>query len=120
MGKFKIGKIFGTWTSPDGQKFVMAETEVDIYHNKGEKYLSRGRYEKAIKMFKKEIKCIPESGIGYHSLGRALQAAGKKQEARGNYQIALKKVEEENRRYPGSIAKEAVEEIKQDLVSLGG
>ena len=117
MKKFDIGKIFGKWTSPDGQDFVMAEMDVDMYHNKGVGYLNDKKYEEAAEMFRKEIGC-PGGELGHWFLGRALQAMGKKEEAKKNYEIALKKAEEMNRQYPDSVGKESIDNIKKDIASL--
>lgn len=50
MKKFEIGKIFGKWTSPDGQEFVMAEMDVDMYHNKGVEYLNAKKPCRSLKL----------------------------------------------------------------------
>lgn len=118
MWKNKIGKIFGKWKAPDGQEFVAVELEVDKYHNKGVEYLDSGKYEKAIEMFKKEIECDPSSDIGYHFLGKALKAVGRKEEARKNFEIALKKAQQMQEKFPGQVDKEVFEEIKEDIASL--
>ncbi len=119
MGKFNIGKIFGKWTSPKGQDFVMAEMDVDRYHNKGVGYLNAKKYEEAAEMFRKEIGCQSGGELGYWFLGRALQAMGKKEDAKKNYGIALKKAEEMNQQYPDSVDKESIDDIKKDIASLG-
>ena len=119
MKKFDIGKIFGKWTSPEGQDFVMAEMDVDMYHNKGMEFLDAKKYEKAAEQFKKETECQSGGELGYWFLGKALQAMGKKEEAKKNYEIALKNAEEMNRQYPGSVGKESIVNIKKDIASLG-
>lgn len=118
MGKNEIGKIFGTVKGPGGQEYLAVEMDVDRYHNKGVKYLDVKKYERAAEMFEKEIECEPSNDIGYHFLGKTLQAMGRKEEAKKNYQIALKKAEEMDRRYPGDVDKEVFEEIREDLKSL--
>jgi tetratricopeptide (TPR) repeat protein len=118
MKKFEIGKIFGKWTSLEGQEFVMAEMDVDMYHNKGVGYLHAKKYEEAAEMFRKEIGCQSGGELGYWFLGKALQAMGKKEEAKKNYEIALKNAEQMNRQYPDSVGKESIVNIKKDIASL--
>ena len=118
MKKFDIGKIFGKWTSPEGQDFVMAEMDVDMYHNKGIGYLNAKEYEKAAEQFRKETECQSGGELGYWFLGRAMQAMGKKEEAKKNYEIALKNAEKMNQQYPDSVGKESIDNIKKDIASL--
>lgn len=118
MKKFEIGKIFGKCTSPEGQDFVMAEMDVDMYHNKGIDYLDAKQYEKAAELFRKETECQSGGELGYWFLGKALQAVGKKEEAKKNYEIALKNAEQMNRQYPGSVNIKTLDDIKKDIASL--
>ncbi len=119
MEKVRVRKIFGKWKDSGRQEYVAVELDVDMYHNRGVKYLHAGKYQKAIKMFRKEIECEPSSDIGYHFLGRTLQAMGRKEEAKKNYEVALKQAEEMKQKYPGDVDEEVFEEIKKDLKSLG-
>lgn len=115
-----INKILGKHhVNESGQEFLIVEMDVDKYHNKGVKYLDARKYEKAIEMFKKEIECDSEGSLGYHFLGQTLQAMGKTDEARKNYEIALKNAHQMYRRHPDDFDKEIIDEIEKDVTTLG-
>ena len=119
MLKKLIKKIFKAdliKTTPEG---YIVEFDIDKYHNKGIACLNSGNYEKAKKMYEKEIECEGEGGFsGHWFLGKVLEKSGQKEKAKNNYEISLKNALKMLEKYPGSIGKSTIQEIREDLSGI--
>jgi len=102
-------------------KYNVAEQEYDAYEKSfndstdnyffyniyGYFLLEQGNYTKAIKMFQKQVKLVPDNANAYDSLGDGYRAAGRITEAIAEYEAAL-------RINPGfEASKKKLEELKQ-------
>ena len=99
---------------------VACEADIDRYHNKGVDYLEKKKYDKAVEMFKKEIECDSGDFLGYWCLGHVYKEMGEMKEARRHYEIALSNALSKNDKYPGSVDKSILKEIKKDLAGIKG
>ena len=122
MFKKAIRRVLGkttVQTDSGPQEYQIVEMDIDEYHNKGVRYQKAGQYQKAIKMFKKEIACEPTVYSGDHSLGQVFQALGDIERAGKHYNIALEKAETMHNKEPEFVDPRLIDEIKKDLASLG-
>lgn len=112
-----INKV-AVYKKEDVMDLVPVELDVDKYHNLGVGYLDAKKYNKAIKMFKKEIRCIPEDCLGYWFLAKTLRAMGKEEEARENYDIALRNAKKMEEQGPDMISPVILKELREEAGSL--
>lgn len=99
--------------TPEG---YIVEFDMDKYHNKGIAFLNSGKYDKARKMFEKEIECEGEEGFsGHWYLGKILEKTGKKDEAKMHYETSLNNALQMLKRHPGCIDKSTIQAIQKDL-----
>jgi len=116
----RIFGIHGRVKGPDGEEYILVELEIDRYTNKACRYLEKKKYAKAIEYFNKAIECDPGDSTGYWYLGQTYQEMGNKEEARKNYEIALKNIRQRYKELgPEMVDKELIDEMAKDLASLG-
>lgn len=100
--------------------FVIGESEIDKFHNRGINYLDNKEYEKAIEMFTKEIESDPKGFCGYYDIGNVYKETGDLKQAKEYYEKALSNAEIMYTATPPMIDRPIIEMIKKDLESLGG
>jgi len=74
---------------------IATENEMNQY---GYQLLFGGQVDKAIEIFKKNVKDHPDSWNVYDSLGEGYATKGDKKNARKNYELALQKVQDETQK----------------------
>jgi predicted alpha/beta superfamily hydrolase len=92
-GLVAIDKHYASLSQDYGYKIETPETMVN---NLGYRFLGMQEYEKAIEIFQTNIDRHPLSTNVYDSLGEAMEAAGRPNEARALYQRAYESAKETN------------------------
>jgi len=117
--KHKILRIPIKYKDPEtGMVYIVAESEMDKYLNKGTKYWGQKKYAKAIEMIRKGIELDKEDYLGYWYLGQIYQEMGDTKAAKVEYRIALKNAEARRRQHPKLMEPEIIEGIKKDMKGL--
>lgn len=117
--KHKILRIPITYKDEKtGMVYIVAESDMDKYLNKGTKYWGKKKYAKAIEMIRKGIELDEGDYLGYWYLGQIYQEMGDKKAAEVEYTIALKNAEERRRQHPKLMEPEIIEGIKKDMKGL--
>ena len=93
--------------------YVVCETEIDKYNNRGWDYFAKKKYLKALKMFNKEIGCDPNNFSGYWNSALVYDAIGDKLKAREYIEKALSLAEKQNSTFPDCIDKCIFEEMNE-------
>ena len=98
-GKILLAKVYIKKDKPDAALKLYRELEKEIgdnpeyvsyYNDYGNFLLKRKKYDKAIEIFKMQVNLAPNSAKSYDNLGDAYREAGKIEEAKQQYQKALK------------------------------
>ncbi len=88
----QAGLLTATGKSAEGEKLLETSmekaTEAEL-NNYGYQLINQKQLDKAIEVFKRNVKKFPKSWNVYDSLGEALAAKGDKSDARKNYQKAF-------------------------------
>jgi tetratricopeptide (TPR) repeat protein len=117
--KHKILRIPVKYKDPKtGMVYIVTESEMDKYLNKGTTYWGKKKYTKAIEMIRKGIEFDKEDYLGYWYLGQIYQEMGDIKAAEVEYSIALKNAEARHRQHPKLMEAEIIEGIKKDMKGL--
>jgi len=117
--KYKILRLSLRVKDPKtGLVYIVAESDMDKYLNKGVRYWREKKYDKAIVSIKKGIECDEGDYLGYWYLGQIYAEMGDIKESRRNYEISLKHVQQRYSEHPELMETSIIADIKKEYEQI--
>ena len=117
--KYKILRLSMRVKDPKTEVvYIVAESEMDKYLNKGVRYWRQKKYDKAIESIKKGMECDRGDYLGYWYLGQIYAEMGDINECLKNYEISLKHAQQRYSEHPELMGTSMIENIKKEFEQL--